>query len=359
MELKYANIERLPKSHNSSLKGYNAADELLLQQITHIQGAYGIYNDQFGFLSVHLNDADIRIRCDLKSQAEAIVHNFRQIHNYDLPKTPTFLLDQQDFLASTILLKIPKSIGLFEQFLQDIHSHLADDGVVYAGFMTKYFSKSLVETVSKYFHSVEQTRAFKKARLLVLRDKKKNIQTLPTNELVFDQLHLEQFKGVFSTQKVDKATRHLLTHIKSLLPLKTDKVMDLACGNGIIGLYVNELAQINQLHFLDDSQLAIASAKINGPDTAHYHHHFQLNSFENDSFDWIITNPPFHFGHTIDTSIALDLFRQAFRCLKPGGYLTIVSNANLGYKWLLKELFAEVDHSRSTSAFNIFHCHKV
>jgi 16S rRNA G1207 methylase RsmC len=359
MELKYSALERLPKSQNSSLKSYNAADELLLNQITTIQGSYGIYNDQFGCLTVHLAEADVNIRCDLKSQADAIVQNFRQIHDYDLPKTPTFLLEQQDFLASTILLKIPKSIGLFEQFLQDIHAHLADGGVVYAGFMTKYFSKSLVETALKYFNSVEQTRAFKKARLLVLRDKKKNVQTPPKNELVFDQLHLEQFDGVFSAKKVDKATRHLLAHLPSLIPSKTHAVLDLACGNGIIGLYVNQLTQINELHFLDDSQLAIASAQLNGPDLAHYHHDFQLNSFEDHTFDWIITNPPFHFGHTVDTSIAQDLFKQAYRCLQPGGYLTIVSNANLGYEWLLKELFAQVDHSRSTSAFNIFHCLKV
>jgi len=358
MHLNYRKFDRIPTSQNNTLKGYNAADELLLQQIGAEEGSFGVFNDQFGCLTAHLAHQDVFVRCDLKSQAIAIEQNYRKIHGTENLVSPTFLLEEQSCFAKTALLKIPKSIALFERYLFDIHEHLANDGVVYAGFMTKYFTKNLINSCEKYFHEVEQSRAYKKARLIIMRGKKTDVPAPTLNQVSLDDMVLHQHGGIFATQKIDKATRYLLSHLKALTPQNTDAVLDLACGNGIIGIYANKNTDISQLHFLDDSELAIKSAQKNAPNTAHFHHHYHLHGFEENQFDWIMTNPPFHFEHTIDTSIAKALFIQAHHCLKPGGFLTIVSNANLGYEHLLNEQFKEVDTSKSSGAFNIFHCRK-
>lgn len=358
METIYRNIERIPISKHPSLKGFNAADEFLLELIPDLPDSVAIYNDNFGFLSTNLAHFQPKVVCDLKSQATAITKNCINNRGFGLTTPPFFIMDEVDFKASVALLKIPKSMGMFEQYLEYIHRHLEEDGLVLAGFMTRYFSAGFLDSARLYFDEISQSKAKKKARILILKKKKSLVPKKDWNTVNHEGIELKQYEGVFSSKKVDKATLFLLDYLDKLTPEKTDSVIDLGCGNGVIGKMIHEKTVVKDLHFVDDSQLAVSSAQNNNTENGEFHHEFSLDKFEDDSIDWVITNPPFHFEHSIDTSVAMGLFIQAHRVLRPNGVLTIVANANLGYESLLKRTFSRMEIQASTANFNIFQCYK-
>ncbi|MBL4708341.1 MAG: methyltransferase [Flavobacteriales bacterium] len=110
---------------------------------------------------------------------------------------------------------------------------------------------------------------------------------------------------------------------------------------------------------MDDSYLAVESAKLN-VQGENIQHHFNnnLSDFEDETFDLIITNPPFHFEYEINIKIPLQLFKECFRCLKLNGNLQIVANKHLNYLTHLKSIFPTVQILAQNDNFVIYKCAK-
>lgn len=348
---------RIPEQHHHSLKAWNAADELTVKQVSSLQGSFLICNDAFGYLTCQLNNADSKIVIDLKSQHDAIVTNAKNNKISLADETFYHLTDKLPTQAKNALLKIPKSNRLFETYLQFIHQNLAEDGKVYCGFMTKYFSKGMIKTAEKYFSTITQTKAEKKARVMILSDKKA-LDSFETIESFDYEGHtIQQYKGIFSGGKIDDATDYLLKNIA--VPYVVENVLDLASGNGVIGDWILKNTEAKTVQFLDDSYLAIESSKLNiKADNVAFNHHYNLSLIEDNSLDWIVSNPPFHFEHTIDISIPLNLFDQAYEKLKVGGTLTLVVNSNLGYEGHLKKVYKSLKTLASNQQYKIYECRK-
>jgi 16S rRNA G1207 methylase RsmC len=354
---KTLNLIRIPATDHPSLKAWNAADELMADYSSTKEQSLGIYNDAFGYLTCRMANKNMAIIYDLKSQATAIQTNAESNQVEIKPEQFFLLKDALPQSLETAFLKIPKSIGLMETYLEHIHANLNTDGKVICGFMTKYFNKNWLALAGKYFENVEQSKAKKKARLIILSGKKEIAPASKIESFKYEHFNLEQYKGVFSAGKVDIATHYLLQNLE--IPEQHNKVLDLACGNGIIGKWILDKTKVDEMHFLDDSHLALASAQLNVKNSnALFHHNYELNNFEENSLDWVVTNPPFHFDNTIDTSIPINLCRAAKRCLKPGGVLTIVANSNVGYEAFLKRHFTNFEIQISNHQFKIYKCIK-
>lgn len=351
------NLKRVPATDHPSLKAWNAADELMVDEFPADEKTIGVYNDGFGYISCQLANLNPIIITDLKSQEIAIKTN-ATANQIEIDAAHFFLLkDELPKQLHVAYLKIPKSIGLLETYLQHIHANLNTDGKVICGFMTKYFNKNWLAMAGKYFENVEQSKAKKKARLIILSGKKDVTAPINIESFKYEQFDLQQHKGVFSSGKVDKATHYLLQNLE--IPENHARVLDLACGNGIIGKWILAKTTVDEMHFLDDSNLALESTKLNvDTPNSHFHHNYELNNFEENSLDWVITNPPFHFENTIDISIPIKLCRAAKLSLKPGGILTIVANSNVGYEAFLKSHFTNVNIQESNHQFKIYKCTK-
>ena len=165
-------INRYPKTDNRSLRGWNAADEHIvafLKEINISSPSVAIYNDRFGFLSCHLSIYTPNIILTHKSQEKSIRLNLSANHidysrdQFGFPLSPLF---------STVdmgLIKIPKSLELFRLFLYHITQFLSDNGMVICSFMTRHFSPQLLTIAGEFFYEVEQSKAWKKSRLLILK----------------------------------------------------------------------------------------------------------------------------------------------------------------------------------------------
>lgn len=362
MEFTYKNhqldIKRYPTGGNHTLRAWSAADEHILKYIEEegIELNHPvIYNDGFGFLSCFLEDFSPRVVITMESQEKAILENRKNNHidNEIHFFTP---LEKMDEKSNVVLIKIPKTLELFKLFLNQISQYTSKETTVICSFMTKHFSNQILEIASEFFEKTEQSRAWKKSRLLILKNKKEFKEKNIINKITYaENKIIQQYYGVFSAHRIDYATQFLMQHIQLQ---KEDKiVLDLASGNGILAKTLKEIKEDITLHLMDDSQLAIASSKLNiQGENVHFHCNNNLDEFEDEYFDYVISNPPFHFGHEIDISIPLGLFEAVKRCLKPNGHFQLVANQHLNYKTHLVKLFKEVNVVAENKKFVIYNC---
>ena len=351
-------IKRHDLSNDHSLRPYSAADEYLLNTLNNLKqkpNALAIYHDRFGYLSCLLNSLNHTTIITNKSQYKAIELN-TEANDLSFPSTcnPLSLLaTPSDF----VLMKVPKSFSLFQLYLEHIAQNSTNDITVVVSFMTRHFSTKILDIAQQYFENVEQSRAIKKARVLTLTGKKQTKKQECIDVLEHNSTSYKQYWGVFSAKHIDFATQFFLEHL--VLKTTDNTILDLASGNGVIGNEISKKLPKANVHLMDDSHLAVESAKLN-VQGENIHHHFDnnLNAFETGSFDLIATNPPFHFEHEIDIQVPIQLFKECYRCLKPGGNLQIVANNHLNYSSQLKTIFPTVETVSQNENFVVIKCEK-
>ena len=137
------------------------------------------------------------------------------------------------------------------------------------------------------------------------------------------------------------------------------RVVDLGCGNGVLGIIAAALNPAASLLFCDESHMAIASASEN------FHHAFAqtrnvefrvddcLQTVASASRDLVLINPPFHQQHSVGDEVAWKMFKDARRVLSTGGELRLVGNRHLGYHAKLKKLFGNCETIAADSRFVI------
>lgn len=351
-------INRVPESTNKSLRAWSAADELLVGFLKEKKtSSVTIYNDSFGYLTCHSVPTKTRAIIDLKSQKKAIVKNLDD-NNLNSPDiTFSHLLENSLEINELGLMKIPKSLELFELFLNHFTQHAHKDAQLACGFMTRNFTKSLLEIASKYFEEISQSLSKKKARILILSKPKKVVEKPFLNTILHESEEIKQYFGVFSANRIDFATQFLIENLEP--PVEVETVLDLASGNGILAKEIAKEFPSAQFHLVDDSNLAIESAKLNVTgNNFHFHHNNNLEDLASNSFDYIISNPPFHVEYEIDLSLPLRLFRAAEKKLKSEGKFQLVANSHLNYKPHLEKIFKLVKVVYDNDKFVVYSCYK-
>ncbi|MFT5162901.1 MAG: 23S rRNA (guanine1835-N2)-methyltransferase, partial [Alteromonadaceae bacterium] len=164
--------------------------------------------------------------------------------------------------------------------------------------------------------------------------------------------------NVFSRDNLDIGARLFIDNLpQTNQPLA---VVDLGCGNGVIGLSLLAKSPNCRVTFVDESYMAVASARQtiedNMPEQLNQCRFVVddcLTSQDPDSTDIVLCNPPFHQQQAVTDHIAWQMFKDAQRVLKPGGKLVIVGNRNLAYHIKLKRLFSNYQTLDSNKKFTI------
>jgi len=256
-----------------------------------------------------------------------------------------------------VLIKIPKALSEFRLYLDHIVHNSTEELTVTCAFMTRHFSPKMLEISRNYFEEVEQSRALKKARLITLKKKKPTLKIEPIKSIDYKSSTYKQYWGVFSGDHIDYATQYFLEQMN--LDGSYTSVLDLGSGNGIIA---NEIYKQNPdagIHLLDESYLAVASAKLNiQGENIHHHCDNNLSMFKDQQFDLIVSNPPFHFEYEINIQITINLFWECQRCLNEGGSFQMVANKHLNYKTHLERIYSTVKTVAENDKFIVYRCVK-
>jgi 16S rRNA (guanine1207-N2)-methyltransferase len=156
-------------------------------------------------------------------------------------------------------------------------------------------------------------------------------------------LQLFSRPGVFSWEHVDEATATLA----SLMDVHAgDDVLDLGCGSGALGLLAAQLSATGRVTLLDvDSEavrctqraidkMGLTQCRALCSDVAEAVH--------GESFDMVVTNPPFHVGKSTDLGVPSQFILDAWQVLRPGGRLMLVANRTLPYERLVQATFGNL-----------------
>ncbi|MEQ9279059.1 MAG: methyltransferase [Balneola sp.] len=351
-------IKRYPSTTNRSLQPWNAADELILEFIGDLNDepeSTALINDRFGFLATTLFKLQPLSVVNHKSHQKAIERNY--VSNSLVLKSRSIKTSLESLPDTDVgVIKIPKSLEAFEFYLQLLHCSLKEKGVIVCGFMTKYFTPQLLEISSKYFEDVEQSKAKKKARLLILKNKKEIEHQTVTIDIKFGDKVYKQHPGVFSSDHIDYATQFLLEHLT--VKESENDILDLASGNGVIADHILHQKPNSEVHLMDDSFLAVESSKMNVNESAHFHWNDSLEDFDDESLDLVVSNPPFHFEYETNIEVTISLFTQVQRCLNESGRFVLVANKHLNYKTHLDKLFKTCSITAENDKFEIYECLK-
>lgn len=362
-------LHRFPKGeHDKSLQAWDSADEYLIQHFDAEFGQKGIktltiFNDSFGALATALGHIKRYFITDSYISQQACLANC-SVNNIEPPEFMNSLeaLPKSDL----ILIKLTKNLGFLEHQLQQISALECDIPIIAAG-KTNLVTSSVMALFEKYCNQVTSSLAQKKSRLIFAKSKRLQYESkfpiaTPWPEL---QLTLFAHANVFSKEQIDIGGRFLAENLPQLQPHA--KVIDLGCGNGLLGLAC--LAQTNktqiELDFVDESFMAVESAKLNVqrsfPDAYKQCRFIQddcLTGQLPNHVDFVLCNPPFHQQNTLTEHIAQQMFEQAKTVLKSGGSLFVVANRHLSYQSRLKKLFGGFKVHAQNKKFIIYHCYK-
>lgn len=167
------------------------------------------------------------------------------------------------------------------------------------------------------------------------------------------QLTVTGLPGVFSPDRLDPGTQLLLAHLPAAL---TGEVLDFGCGTGVISAAIQQQFPHAHLTLSDVNPLALTAAKLTLPAPAQARRVLSDGLGQvSGTFDWVITNPPFHAGKDTNYDVSRQLFRALPRLLKPGGQLLLVANRFLPYTEPLNQSFRHCRIVTENNKYRLYH----
>ena len=162
--------------------------------------------------------------------------------------------------------------------------------------------------------------------------------------------------GTFSFGRLDDGTRQLLGAFDRLAG-KYGHALDLGAGCGVLGAALAHLEPGSRVALSDRCAFACESARRtlarNELDNASVHLGDVVEA-PLGPFELIVTNPPFHEGMRLDTSLIERFAGAARRRMAPGGRFLVVANRHLAYGKVIERDFRRVSILTGDSRYTVW-----
>jgi len=368
-------LHRHPRRKNETLQAWDSADEYLinhfndnkLQQYIGEDEQLLLINDGFGALSCYFNEIERTVISDSFLSISSIKLNLQRNRCVAERIIIQDCLQEMAKNVKVVLIKVPKTLALLEYQLQELSKVLHKDTIVVAAGKVDAIHKSTLALFEKYIGTTKTSLAKKKSRLIFSLVDQTNVEikevavTWPVERQGWT---IHNHANVFSRNHLDIGGRYLMDNLPEGDFIK---VVDLGCGNGVVGMAAAEAYPDAQITFIDESYMAIDSARINmlknfeeeRSDNTRFVVNNGLVGFKERSYDLILCNPPFHQQHAITDHIAWAMFNDAHHCLAVNGELVIVGNRHLDYQDKLTRIFGHCELIAENKKFVILRAIKV
>ncbi|MFF5310999.1 methyltransferase [Streptomyces massasporeus] len=347
-------LTRFPEDPRDRLRAWDASDEYLLRHLAEervpLDGTVVVVGDRWGALvtalaahrPVQITDSHLAQEATRANLARAGVEPgaVRLLTTQDPPPER----------IDVLLVRVPKSLALLEDQLLRLAPAVHAGTVVVGTGMVKEIHTSTLTLFERILGPTRTSLAEKKARLIFCAPDPALVRpgnpwpyvyTLPDGIGPAAGGTVVNHAGVFCADRLDIGTRFFLHHLPEA---RGRRVVDLGCGNGVVGTSVALADPDAEVLFVDESFQAVASAeatyKANGVSG---HAEFRvgdgLEGVPSGSVDLVLNNPPFHSHQATTDATAWRMFTGARRALRPGGELWVIGNRHLGYHVKLRKLF--------------------
>lgn len=343
-------LERFPLDQkNRSLQAWDSGDEYLINYVAEHHPdcrSLLILNDSFGALACAFNKLTVCSVNDSYISHQAAAYNLAE------NKLSTAQFSQLDSLSALpadidlVLIKIPRNVGFLQYQLSELSAVLAKGTPVIAAGKTKDIHNSTTKAFEDFIGETKTSLAVKKSRLIIsLAQHDYKASEFPvTWQLEKTEFTISNHANVFSRDSLDIGARFFFNYLPQTSKAKT--IIDLGCGNGVVGLMALSRCPNAELVFVDESYMAVESARLTIEDNlpeqfenCEFIENDCLSGFDRESVDMVLCNPPFHQAQAVTDHIAWQMFKQAKETLKNGGELRIIGNRHLDYHDKLKRMF--------------------
>lgn len=361
-------LARFPEDPRDRLRAWDAADAYLLRHLaesgTPLTGSVVVVGDRWGALVTALAAHRPTQLTDSFLARQATRANLAR---NQVDEDAVRLLTTRDTPPGRIdvlLVRVPKSLALLEDQLHRLAPGVHEGTVVVGAGMVKEIHTSTLKLFERIIGPTRTSLARQKARLVFCTPEPSHARArganpwpysyrLPDDIGLLSGRTVVNHAGVFCADRLDIGTRFFLRH----LPHGRDggRVVDLGCGNGVVGTAVALGDPEADVVFVDESYQAVASAEAtytaNAEGKAEFVVGDGMEGFPAGSVDLVLNNPPFHSHQAMTDATAWRMFKGARRALRPGGELWVVGNRHLGYHVKLRRLFGNSELVASDAKF--------
>ena len=343
-------LERFPLDQkNRSLQAWDSGDEYLINYVNEHHPdcrSLLILNDSFGALACSFNQLTVCSVNDSYISHQAAAYNLQE------NKLSTVQFTQLDSLSALpedvdlVLIKIPRNVGFLQFQLSELSEVLAPGTPVIAAGKTKDIHNSTIKAFEQFIGETKTSLAVKKSRLILSSAKGgyKAADYPVSWQLEGTEFNITNHANVFSRDSLDIGARFFFNYLPQTP--KAKQIIDLGCGNGVVGLMTLARCPNAHISFVDESYMAVESARLNIElnmedkfEQCTFIENDCLTDFERESADIVLCNPPFHQAQAVTDHIAWQMFKQAKDTLKEGGELRIIGNRHLDYHDKLNRMF--------------------
>lgn len=367
-------LRRRPDLEAPELLASDAADRLILDESAEARaqaaaGTIVVIGDEYGALTLGAADAGatgIRTHQDSLAGERALEANAAEAGLTGFRSLP---LDEPLLAGATVvLLRLPRALDALEDIAGAIAAHADPAVVVFAGGRLKHMTLGMNDVLRRHFGTLDISHARQKSRVLIARAPLGGAAPLVR---AADQpapgldapIAVRAFGGAFAGTGIDIGTRFLLEQLAAHGPAELDgaagDVIDLACGTGVVAVWLALQHPSLPILATDRSAVAVASARetaaANGlADRITIVRDLALGGRADDSAQLIALNPPFHSGAAVPIAgVADPLFADAGRVLRSGGELWTVWNSALQYRPRLERLVGPTRQIARSAKFTV------
>jgi 16S rRNA (guanine1207-N2)-methyltransferase len=263
-------LTRFPEDPRERLRAWDASDEYLLAHLAEekvpLSGTVVVLGDRWGALVTALAEhRPTQITDSFLAQEAARLNLARN----GVETGAVRLLTTQDAppeRVDVLLVRVPKSLALLEDQLLRLAPAVHEGTVVVGTGMVKEIHTSTLELFERILGPTRTSLAVKKARLIFCTpdpslerpaDPWPYSYALPEDIGPVSGRTVVNHAGVFCADRLDIGTRFFLRHLPAP---GARRVVDLGCGNGVVGTAVAVADPGAEVLFVDESFQAVASA---------------------------------------------------------------------------------------------------
>ncbi|MCW4464547.1 methyltransferase [Glutamicibacter sp. MNS18] len=336
-------LSRYPDVQAPNLHAVDAADRLVLDTVQSWPAEVSVLGDNYGALTLGAlsqGAARVRVHTDSLTAQRAITANLERLAPQWLSRVQLLPAAEALAGATLVLMVLPRGLDVLDEYAAAIATHADEHVLVHAGGRIKHMNLGMNQVLSAHFGELDVSLARQKSRVLTVREPREvrpaaKYPVRATHTVAGHTLSLVAGAGTFGQARLDPGTRLLLENLPDLSGHR--ELVDLACGNGSIGVYAALLNPELRVQASDHSasavQSTLAAAEANGLSA-------RITAVQDDGLSrlpaassrLVTLNPPFHMGNTVHAGIALKLIDEAARVLADGGRFICVFNSHLRYR---------------------------